>query len=49
MMEYRKTHTLKTLEFGSDNVHYNKFGIVCLGRHMKYLSLLDCPRINTLR
>ena len=32
---------------GSDNVHLNKAGIVRLGRHLKYLSHLDCPRINT--
>ena len=29
---------------GSDNVHLNILGIVRLGRHLKYLSHLDCSR-----
>ena len=44
---YRKNAYFKTL--GSDNVHLNKAGIVRLGKHLKYLSHLDCPRMNAKR
>ena len=30
---------------GSDNVHLNKAGVVRLGRHLKYLSHLDFPKV----
>ena len=44
---YRKNRYFKNI--GSDNVHLNTFGIVRLGRHLKYLSHLDCPRVITHR
>ena len=42
---YRKNQFFKNI--GSDNVHLNALGIVRLGKHLKYLSHLDCPRIST--
>ena len=43
---YRKNKYFK--DIGSDNVHLNRDGIVRLGKHLKYLSHLDCPRMNIL-
>ena len=31
-------------QIGSDNVHLNYKGVVRLGRHLKFLAHLDCPR-----
>ena len=36
-------------QIGSDNVHLNRLGIVRLGKHLKYLSHLDCPKLNHLK
>ena len=36
-------------QIGSDNVHLNKEGVVRLGKHLKYLSHLDCPKSNHLK
>ena len=43
---YRKNTYFKNV--GSDNVHLNKPGISRLGKHLKYLSHLDCPRIDVI-
>ena len=39
---FRKDMFFKVI--GSDNVHLNKSGILRLGKHLKYILHLDCPR-----
>ena len=39
---FRKAMFFKSI--GTDNVHLNKSGVIRLGKHLKYLLHLDCPR-----